>query len=1174
MQKNFTDYGLPDRYYQGAGGHQKLTAVIWKIMKISMVQVTMAMVFAALAMANDNFAQRVLDREVSVKVNNVTLEKALRKIESATDVKFVYSRSHLKLDDKVTLSFTGESLGSVLEQLLAPREIEYRVQATNDFIVLTREPTDETNTTSLEMSMLEPIPPLEVSGLVTDPSGLPVPGVSILVKGTTTGTVTDVEGRYKLTVPDENAVLVFSSIGHTTQEIPVNGRNEINISLVEDVQNLEEIVVVGYGSQKKSVVTGAISSVKADDFENQQIARVEQALQGRTSGLTIASSSGAPGAEATVRIRGATSLNEGASDPLYVVDGVVVSIGRIDYLNPSDIESIEVLKDAASAAIYGARSSAGVILVTTKKGREGGLQINYNGYYGTQAPAKKLDLLNARQYATLINEQEVNAGNAPVYADPQSLGEGTDWQELIFNNNARIQNHEISISGGSDKSTFYTSFGLFDQEGIVATEISGFKRHNFRLNSTHKLRKWLTIGQTLGYSHIKTKGGVAGNTDFGGPLSGAIMLDPLTPIVIEDPAVANQVPYSTQAVVRDELGRPYGISQIVQQQVTNPLAYIQTRRGNHNWTDDLIGNVFLEAEPLSGLKFRSSLGARLSYGGRESFSPIFYLNSNQESTQTSFNRTTNRSLNWNLENTLSYSRSVDQHNFEILLGQGAYLDNRSIGLDVTYFNIPVNTFEDASLNYDVATEDIKASGTEGIEHTISSLFGRITYNYAEKYLFTGILRRDGSSRFGPNNKYGYFPSASVGWVTSQEGFWPTNRAVNFLKIRGSYGITGNDVLGNFRYLSTVGDGRNYTFGNDNYLIGYSPDAPANPDLRWEETSQLNIGFDAAIFENWSLSFDWYNKVTDGILQTVTLPKYVGATGSPYGNVADMKNTGVELELGYRKDFGELHLDLRGNISHLRNEVTYLGDEKEFLENGAKIQSSTYFITRTAVGHAIGSFYGFKTQGIFQNQSEVDNYLGPEGLPIQPNAQPGDFRWADLNGDGEITEEDRTFIGDPTPDWSYGFTFNAAYRGFDLLIFGQGVSGNQIFQGLRRMDIPTANWQTSALERWTGEGTTESYPRLTVKDTNKNFAHPSEFHLQDGNYFRIKTLQIGYSLPKSLISEISMVRARVYVSSNNLVTFTKYTGFDPEIGGDDNDYSIDRAIYPQARSFILGLNVGF
>ncbi|MCJ8164412.1 TonB-dependent receptor [Pontibacter sp. E15-1] len=1010
-----------------------------------------------------------------------------------------------------------------------------------------------------------------ITGKVTDENGAELPGVTVVLKGTTKGTTTDIAGNFSLPVPEGNGTLVFSFIGYLAQEVPINNRATLNISLKPDTKTLDEVVVVGYGTQKKSVVTGAISSVKASDLENQQITRVEQALQGRTTGVTVASNSGAPGSAATVRVRGITTLN--SNDPLYVVDGVVVN-GGIDYLNQADIASIEVLKDAASAAIYGARAANGVILVSTKRGKAGVMSVNYNGYYGVQGPARKLDMLNAMEYATLRNEASVAGGGNIVYENPRALGEGTDWQEYVFNDNARIQNHEFSISGGNEKSTFFSSYGYLDQEGIVTSEISNYKRHNIRLNSTHKVAKWLTVGQNLGYSHIKSQGSLNPNTEFGGPLSSAINLDPTTPALITDEAILNDPNsiYNAQPTLRNPQGYPYGISTTVQQEMTNPLAYVQTQLGNYGWSDNIVGNVFAELEPIEGLKLRSTVGTKLAYWGGESFRPIYYLNASSISQQTAFNRDRSKAFDYNIENILSYTRTIQKHNFTVLAGQGAYKDGNTSGMFISFSNIPANSFDEASFNLKVPTASRTADAYEGIEHTVSSLFGRVVYNYDEKYLFTGIIRRDGSSRFGTNNKYGYFPSASIGWVASREDFWPTNEAVNFLKVRGSYGVVGNDALGNFRYISTVGANRNYTFGNDNYLIGYSPDAPANPDLRWEETTQTNVGFETTLFNDWNLTFDWYNKKTTGILQQIDLPGYVGATGRPWGNVADMENRGVELELGYRKTIGDVSFGINGNVSYLQNEITFLGDGKDFLEGGESIQNIAYPLTRVAVGQSYGAFYGFRTMGIFQNEAEVANYKGANGEAIQPNAQPGDFRWADLNGDGQINADDRTFIGKPLPDWTYGLTLNAAYKNFDLMIFGQGVAGNQIFQGLRRLDIPTANWQQSALGRWTGEGTSNDYPRLTTEDTNRNFTYPSDFFLEDGDYFRIKTLQVGYTLPGTLSSKLAMQKARVYVSSNNLLTFTKYSGYDPEIGG--NIFGIDRAFYPQARSFMVGVNIGF
>jgi TonB-linked SusC/RagA family outer membrane protein len=1017
-----------------------------------------------------------------------------------------------------------------------------------------------------------------VSGTVKDENtGEQLPGVNVVLKGTSSGTISDAEGRYSLEVPSQDAVLIFSFVGYAKQEVPVGERNSIDVLLMSDISTLDEVVVVGYGTQKKSVVSGSISSVKAADLEGMPINRIEQALQGRTSGLTIAANSGQPGGGATVRLRGITSFNRDGGNnnqPLWVVDGVIIDNGGIGYLNQSDIESIEVLKDAASQAIYGARAAAGVILVTTKKGKAGTLKMNYNGYYGISEPARKLDLLNATQYATLRNEAAAANGDPLPFANPEAYGQGTDWQSLIFNKSAKRQNHEFSISGGNEKSTFYTSFGYLSQEGIVATDISKYKRFNIRLNSTHKAKKWLTVGQNLGYAYNKSIGLGNTNSEFGGPLSSAINLDPITPAVVTNPTEANLPIYTNNPVRRDENGNPYGISPYVGQEMTNPLAYISKQLGNYDWGHNIIGNFFVEAEPIKGLKVRSTVGAKLAFWGNEAFTPVYFLNSSNIISQNSFTRENNVRLDWNLENTISYTRTLlEDHNVTVLVGQGAYLDDNTRMTRVTFNGIPADNFDDASFNYKVPATQRTSDASEGQDHTVSSLFARINYDYKEKYLISALVRRDGSSRFGENYRFGIFPSFSLGWVPSNENFWPANDVVNFLKIRGSYGVVGNDNIGNFSFLSTIGSGRNYTFGTTgSYLNGFSPNAPANPNLRWEETTSTNIGFEATILNDFTFTFDWYKKATKDILQNPRIPFYVGAISNPAANVADMENSGIELELGWHKQVGELTLGFNGNFSYLKNKVTNLGNGIKFLTDGnAGFQGSAYSITRTEVGHTYNSFYGFQTQGIFQTQEEIEAYVGPKGK-IQPNARPGDFRWEDINGDGLINENDRKFLGNPMPNYTYGFTLSAGYKGFDVVVFSQGVAGNQIFQGLRRFGIASSNWQTEALGRWTGPGTSNTYPRLVTNDPNNNLNNPSDFYLKDGDYFRIKTLQIGYTLPKSVVSKVGLERTRIYVMSENLATFTKYNGYDPEIGG--GTMSIDRGIYPQARSFMVGLTVGF
>ncbi len=1014
-----------------------------------------------------------------------------------------------------------------------------------------------------------------VTGVVTSEDGFSIPGVTIFIEGTQNGTTTDVQGNYKLNNVSPESTIVFSFIGMKTLEVKYSGQLVINAILESEVIGLDEIVIVGYGSQKKSVVTGSISTIGAKELKDVPVQRVDQALQGRTSGVVVASNSGQPGSSATVRVRGITSLSDGANQPLWVVDGVIVDAGGIGYLNQSDIQSIEVLKDAASQAIYGARAAAGVILITTKQGSAGELKVSYNGFAGVSAPAKKLDLLNAQEYAMLRNEASLAGGGNIIFENPESLGGGTDWQDLIFNQAARRQNHELSISGGNNVSTFYSSFGYLDEEGIVASDISNFERLNLRFNSTHQIKDWLKIGQNLGYTHQRSVGLGNTNSEFGGPLSSAINLDPITPAVITDPEVANTSPYSTQpGIMRDENGNPFGISKYVGQEMSNPLAYIKTRLGNYGWSDDFVGNAYAEIQIIEGLKFRSAIGTKLSFWGGESFTPVFYLNSTSINTTNSRWSGKNRQFNYNLENLLSYTKTFSDHNFDFLIGQGAYQENWSSSLSVTKFDLPADNFDDASMNYPVPTDQINAGAGEGQLHRVSSLFARINYNYLGKYLFTSNFRRDGSSRFGSNNKYGYFPSVSAGWIASEEKFWPENRWINFMKLRGGYGVVGNDNIGDFAYLSTVGGGRNYALGTaGDYYNGVSPNAPSNPDLRWEETSQINIGFESVLFQNLRFTFDWFQKTTDDILMYPRIPGYVGAIGSPAANVASLNNTGVEVELSYNKSFAnDLTIGITGNASHLKNEVTDLGTDVEFLSGGNGFQASTYPITRTAIGQPINSFYGFQMLGIFQNQADIFTHVSSNGDLIQPNAKPGDIIWADLDGDGEITENDRTFLGNPTPTWTFGLSLNAIYKNFDLIIFGQGAGGNMIFQGLRRLDIANANYQTTALNRWTEAEPSSDFPRLVDGDPNKNFNNPSNLYLEKGDYFRIKVIQLGYTLPASILAKYKIEKIRVNITAENLITITNYTGYDPEIGG--GTMSIDRGYYPQARTILLGFNLIF
>lgn len=1004
---------------------------------------------------------------------------------------------------------------------------------------------------------------LTISGKVSDASGGLV-GAAIVEKGTQNATLSDENGDYSLKVSTKRAILVISFVGYKSQEVAIGNQTNINITL-ESNDILNEVVVVGYGTQKKSVTTGAITKVRASDLENMPVTRIEQSLLGRTSGVSITTNSGTPGGGATVRIRGTTTINN--AEPLYIVDGVPIN-GGIEYLNQGDVESIEVLKDAASAAIYGARAANGVIIVTTKKGKKDMMEVTLNTYYGVQNAARKLSLLNAREYATLMNESSVASGGAVLFPDPNALTINTDWQDAVFTKNAPIQNHELSISAGSGRSQYYASFGYFDQTGIVASAQSSFQRYSLRFNSTHKINDYITFGNTLGYSRNRGRG-VADNTEYGSPLSRAINLDPLTPIIETRADVLNSTIFRNFPVVRNENGQPYGISNYVTSEVLNPLAAIQTNQ-SIGWGDKIAGNVFLEVEPLKGLKYRTSYGVDFGYWGDEGFSPVYYLNAANRLDLNRYSRSQNRGTSWLWENTISYNkRFAEKHNVTALIGTVAERGWGN-GISGSVQDIPATSLANASLMYPVPPDKQSFGGYE-YESALLSYLGRVNYDFAGKYLFSALFRMDGSPKFGANYRFGTFPSFSAGWVVSEEAFLQKNPIVNFLKIRGSWGINGNEKIGTFRFVSTMGGFRNYTFGATERLVnGSTPTALANPDLRWEETAQTNIGFDAKIFKNISLTFDWFKKTTTGMLLDIAVPGYVGNAG-PVGNVASMSNTGVELELGYNKTFGDVTFEFAGNVSHIVNTVTNLGLDKEYLV-GQTFSPQGLEITRTSIGQPIGYFYGYRTNGIFQNPAEVSSYRGKDGTLLQPEARAGDFRFVDVNGDGKIDANDRTKIGNAIPTLTYGFNMAVRWKSFDLIAFGQGVGGNQVFRATRRFDLQMANMTTDALNRWTGEGSSNTYPRLAMNDPNKNFSRSSDFYVEDASFFRLRTLQIGYTLPLSISSRAGIKKCRIYVSGNNLLTLTAYKGFDPEIGG--GSFGVDRGVYPQARFFLVGGSLTF
>ena len=1004
----------------------------------------------------------------------------------------------------------------------------------------------------------------EVSGTITDgETGEAIIGATILVKNTSDGTISDFDGTYKLLVKQLTDTLVISYIGYKTIETPINGRTVIDEVLNVDNNVLDEVVVVGYGRQKKKVVTGAVARISSKEITETPVLRTEQALQGRTAGVQVTNQSGQPGDEPTVRVRGVGTT--GNAKPLYIVDGLAVS--GIDYLNPGDIETIDVLKDAASAAIYGARAANGVILITTKSGRDGKIEVSYNSYYGVQNATNPLKMLNSDEYRMLMNEGARNAGLTEPFDLLEIAQHDTDWQDALFTKNAPIQNHQLSIIGGNEKSTFASTLSYFSQEGIIGGSKSQFDRYTARINSSHKVGKAFRFGNNLAYTHL-IKRGIGSNQSFNGAYSSALNLDPLTPVYETDENVLDQYPYSVEPVVQDGDGGFYGISNYVGAEIVNPLALLEIDN-DETRKDQLVGNIYGELEVIENLKFRTSVGIDLAYLLNDGYKPLFFLNGAQlNDNKTSVNKRIERFFTWQWENTLSYTKEIGDHTVSGLAGITASEYNYE---DIEGFNTNVPLTDPDNVYLDLATDTLWTSSGSAIHSALYSLFGRINYSFKDKYSVTAIMRRDGSSKFGANKRFGIFPSIGFAWVASDEKFMQNLGPVNYLKFRASWGINGNQEIGEYQFVSTIDRTRGYIFG-DGRAVGASPLFIENADIRWEQSEQLNFGVDFGLFDNkLQATLEYYIKSTNGLLEKIPIPGHVGNDG-PISNVGSVQNKGIEWSINWRTVAGDLKYFVGVNGAYNDNKMTHIGNTEKVINGASWALAGT--VTRAEEGLPIAFFWGLKTDGIFQNQSEIFQHINLEGGLLQPNAVPGDVRFVDNNRDGIIDEEDRVKIGDPTPDITLGVNGSIAYKDFDISIFLQGTFGNDIFNGTQRQDLRFTNRTAASLDRWTGEGTSNEVPRYTWIDINNN-SRVSDLYIEDGSYLRIKNLQIGYALPTRLLDRVGIKRWRIYASVENLITFTGYTGVDPEIGTFESfDIGIDRAIYPQARTIRFGTSVTF
>ncbi len=994
-----------------------------------------------------------------------------------------------------------------------------------------------------------------IRGQVKDISdGTALPGVNVLAQGTTVGTVTDIDGNYTISVPDETQVLVFSSVGYVSEEVNIAGRDIINIELSPDIKALSEIVVIGYGTQERRDLTGSVSSVSSEEIVQLPNVNVQQALQGRAPGVVVTENSGRPGAAATVQIRGIGTV--GNSDPLYVVDGQILNgANGIESLNPNDIASIEILKDASASAIYGARAANGVVLITTKRGDEGKTKLSYHGYAGPQFFNDRLEFMNGQEFVQDAIDRANAQGETSVWedeGDPAQFGEGVDYWEKLWRT-GYITDHTLSLSGGNESSQFLVSFGYLDNKGVMIGQ--SFERFSVRLNTDHQLTNWLKVGQSLQLSRANEEA-IGGTGGFNSVFEAGWRMKPtIDPERFPDG--------SWNGPTRP--GEPFNFSTFSPNQFVDEWDELTKQ-----WR--ALGNIYAEIEFFEGLKFRTTYSGFFGYNDGTSWRPQL-VNAGGAGNSTVLSRSTNTTTNWQLDNILTYTKSFGSHNLSALAGYTAQEDRYE------NLNANINDFLDESVVVINGGNPETLTGSGGItDWSLNSVIGRLTYDFDDKYLFQANIRADGSSRFGDGNRWGYFPSFSAGWRISEEGFFNVP-AVSDLKLRGSWGQLGNDQIGLYAFAAAVNLSQRYTLGLDqNILPGAAPLQLANQDIKWEETTQIDVGLDLAMFENSLLfTFDYFIKNTDDMLLQVPIPLSSGYTSAPFVNAGSVENKGWEIATTYRDYKGDFTWDLTLNLSGVQNEVTALGSGQRIItgaNNGDQIAD---------VGTEVFAFFGYVADGLYQNQSEIDavNALNPE-REYDPGAVPGAVRFKDINGDGLITDEDRTEIGSPYPELSYGLNFSAQFANFDLALFLQGTVGNDLLIANNdNFAIQPGGLLRYNLDRWYQEGDTND-PVLWGTGGFQNASggrdgRSADYMVFDGSFLRVKNLQLGYTIPSSLTERIGLSRLRVYVSSKNLLTIWDRPEYnfinDPELGREGSGFGkYNLVTTPQTTTISFGINL--
>ncbi len=982
-----------------------------------------------------------------------------------------------------------------------------------------------------------------VQGIVTDSqTGQTLIGVNITLKGTQRGTTTGTDGKFELDVPSEESILVFSYVGYGEKEVRVGSQDYLEVQLVEDVGSLNELVVVGYGTQRRGEVTSAISSISSEEIAQQTTTNINQAIQGRISGVNVTQNSGTPGAGISVDVRGIGTI--GNSSPLYVIDGIPG--GDINSINPSNIESIDVLKDASAAAIYGANGGNGVVLISTKSGASGQTQVDLDMTYGVQQLSNKVDMLNAEEYARMQNEARSASGLQTYWDNPSSLGQGTDWQDEL-SRNAAVQKYNLSVSGGNEKLQYFISGGHYNEEGVLIG--SGFERSSVRANADYEISDFFKIGNRISLSRTN-QAAIPEDYPFAtdNRIVGALEMSPTVPVRRDGEFAGPQGDFEGSS----QGPNPVGLATI--NEVDNEIS-------------NVVNRSYLEINPTSNLRIKSEFGVDYSNGNYFEFDPTYRWGITSNSIAELI-RSNSNSFSWTSQTTVNYEETFMQDHDVELLGGFSVSESRYESIDAS-----AQGFINENVTVLSAADNITTLSEFVEEEALIGYFGRVNYSYQNKYLFTGNLRVDGSSKFGEGNRYGTFPSFSLGWRLTEEEFLSDVDFLSNLKLRFSWGKSGNSQIGNYNYATRLNLSQYYVLGDAQEVVpGVAPVGVPNEDVKWETTTQTNIGVDLAVFDDKvNFTADYYVKTTSDMLVPIPIPTSAGIPEAPYQNAGEVENKGLELALKYQNSAGEFSYSFGGNFSTVKNTVLDLG-------GGLPIGSPILYresvrLTRTQEGRSIGEFYGYKTNGLFQTQDDVDNHA------TQSGAAPGDIRFVDVNEDGVINDDDRTYLGSPIPDFEVAFNASASYKNFDLSLLISGVYGNELMNTMGyRLENGShiGNKMATVLDRWTGPGTSNDMPRLIWSDPNDN-ARISDRYVEDGSYLRLKNIQIGYNLPASLLNKLGARKVRVYARARNLLTFTSYSGFDPELGKVDNNnlnYGIDMGSYPVPRSINFGLSVGF